>query len=143
MQALGLPAQLLDAHNKLVPTSSLDGYVFGLYFSAHWCPPCRGFTPELAKWYKNFQDKHPDRKLAIIFISSDRDESDFNEYRKEMNFHALPFSEREVKGALSTKFGVRGIPTLIFFDATGKVTTKEGRAVVSSDPNGNDYPWDN
>ena len=36
-----------------VPTSSLAGTeVVGLYFSAHWCPPCRGFTPELAKIYK-------------------------------------------------------------------------------------------
>ena len=23
-----------------------------LYFSAHWCPPCRGFTPQLVETYK-------------------------------------------------------------------------------------------
>jgi nucleoredoxin len=22
------------------------------YFSAHWCPPCRGFTPVLKKFYE-------------------------------------------------------------------------------------------
>ena len=24
--------------------------LIGLYFSAHWCPPCRAFTPELVKF---------------------------------------------------------------------------------------------
>ena len=25
--------------------------VIGLYFSAHWCPPCRAFTPKLVRAY--------------------------------------------------------------------------------------------
>ena len=31
----------------------LKDKVVGIYFSAHWCPPCRSFTPELVKSYKN------------------------------------------------------------------------------------------
>ena len=36
------------------PTSQVLGgkAVVGLYFSAHWCPPCRGFTPQLAALYE-------------------------------------------------------------------------------------------
>jgi len=136
-----LPAELLDAQGNVVPTSSILGGVVALYFSAHWCPPCRGFTPVLSQWYADFTKNNPDKKLNIVFVSSDRSEQDFKDYHKEMTFHALPYAEREKKSELSAKFGVRGIPTLIFLDSDGNVLTKDGRSLVSSDPQGKDYPW--
>ena len=33
---------------------SKDVKLVGVYFSAHWCPPCRGFTPVLANHYKTW-----------------------------------------------------------------------------------------
>lgn len=136
-----MPDQLEDAHGNLVPTASILGGVVGLYFSAHWCPPCRGFTPVLSEWYKSFTEKNPDKKFHLVFVSSDRSEHDFKEYHKEMGFHALPFSQREKKAELSSKFGVRGIPTLVLLSATGEVLTKDGRSIVASDPEGAGYPW--
>merc|ERR1712054_369716 len=78
-----------------------------LYFSAHWCPPCRGFTPKLAEWYSaNLKSKG----LEVVFISSDRDEGSFKEYFGEQPWLALPFSARGKKAALSKKYKVSGIP---------------------------------
>jgi thiol-disulfide isomerase/thioredoxin len=31
---------------------ALAGKVVGIYFSAHWCQPCRDFTPRLAAFYQ-------------------------------------------------------------------------------------------
>ena len=85
--------------------------VVGLYFSAHWCPPCRGFTPALGKFYDQIKDT---KNFEIIFVSSDRDASQFKEYYDEQAaWAALPFKDRATKNALSKKYKVRGIPTLV------------------------------
>jgi len=109
-----------------------------IYFSGHWCPPCKGFTPQLAEWYTaNLKAKG----LEIVFVSSDRDEKSFKEYFGEMPWLALPFADRDRKDALSKKFKVQGIPSVAIVDADGKILNTDGRAALSQDPKGDDFPW--
>ena len=55
-----------------------------------------------------------------MFVSSDREESAFDEYFASMgNFAAVPFTARNKKESLSSAFGVRGIPSLVLLDGSG------------------------
>jgi len=112
--------------------------VIGLYFSAHWCPPCRGFTPQLATFYK--KAKENGKHFEVIFLSSDQNEAQFNEYYGEMPWLTIDFGSPK-KEELSKKYEVRGIPTLILLDKNGKIIDKEGRGKVSGDYK--DFPFKN
>mmetsp|Transcript_22632 Transcript_22632/g.49548 ORF Transcript_22632/g.49548 Transcript_22632/m.49548 type:complete len:469 (+) Transcript_22632:243-1649(+) len=135
----------LQGKDGMIPTSSITGpgKVLGIYFSAHWCPPCRGFTPVLAGIYKKFKESHKRKDdFEILFVSSDRDETAFDEYYAEMPWLALPFKDRERKAKLSSKFKVQGIPTFVILDGeTGTLITDKGREAVAQDAECADFPW--
>ena len=64
----------------------------------------------------------PSHGLEIVFVSSDRDQDQFNQYYGKMPWLSLPFDKQSIKQSLSMRFGVRGIPALIVLDAiTGAV----------------------
>jgi len=112
----------------------------GIYFSAHWCSPCRSFTPKLAELYRSYKAKG--LKFEIIFASSDRDEAAFDSYFAEQPWLALPYAARTTKEKLSKKFKVSGIPTLVILDGkTGEMITTDGRSAVMEDPEGEAFPW--
>lgn len=134
-----LGSTLVGKSGDVATSDALKGKVTAFYFSAHWCGPCRGFTPQLAEAYVMLTSGG--KPFEIVFVSSDRDQASFDEYYGEMPWLALPFSERERKNDLSKKYGVRGIPSLVILDAEGKVITKDGRAAISGDPSGADFPW--
>lgn len=113
----------------------------GIYFSAHWCKPCRGFTPKLAKVYEKLVGSGG-KQLEILFASSDKSAAQFSEYLAEMPWKALPYSDRTRQAALAKECGVKGIPCLVFIDPkTGAVLTKKGVAAIRGDPSGSAFPW--
>tara|TARA_Y100000022_G_C13131305_1_gene320527 strand:- start:191 stop:706 length:516 start_codon:yes stop_codon:yes gene_type:complete len=131
------PGPILDAKGKEVSKDVLAGKTVGIYFSAHWCPPCRTFTPNLVK----FRDKNK-KNFEVVFVSSDRNTKAQMDYMKEtdMKWYTLPHRS-DAANALAKKFEVRGIPALIIVSEDGKTITKNGRGDVSSNPKGALKNW--
>lgn len=123
---------------QLSPDNALNGkdYVM-LYFSAHWCPPCRRFTPNLIELYKKLKSKH---NMELIFCSLDKSEDEYKEYISNMPWLCMPFEAPESK-ALAKKYKASGIPHLVVVDESGKVITMDGTSEVNEDKDGDNFPW--
>lgn len=85
--------------------------------------------PKLIEAYHKIKEK--DTAFEIIFVSSDRDESSFNEFFLEMPWLALPFGD-ERKNFLSRTFKIYGIPSLVAIGPTGKTITTDARDLVTA-----------
>ncbi|HWL53147.1 MAG TPA: thioredoxin-like domain-containing protein [Chthoniobacteraceae bacterium] len=106
--------------SKLNPTdaAALDGVkYYAFYYSAHWCPPCRAFTPELVDFYKRNKKKHP--QFEIIFVSSDQSDADMKKYMEtyHMPWLAVDFA----KSKEFQQYAGPGIPCLVVVDENGTV----------------------
>lgn len=125
------PQLLMEADGALQSTSAALAKedIVLLYFSAHWCPPCKRFTPLLIDFYKIAAQCG----VQIVFVSSDRDQASFKEYFATMPWPSLPSDAGgvEVKQNLARLFQVRGIPSLVAIDAkSGKFITGDARTGV-------------
>jgi len=94
--------------------------LIALYFSAHWCPPCRKFTPELVDYYNRVATQHPE--FEIVFVSFDKSQFAMETYMREANmpWPAIDFPKLGGKEAVR-KYAGKGIPCLVLVDATGTV----------------------
>lgn len=105
--------------------------LIAIYFSAQWCPPCRGFTPSLCEFYEKVKAIDADQ-LEIVFVSSDNEEEEFRKYFATMPFAALPYADGTTKQKLGAIYGVRGIPSLYVMDPAGKVLDATARGTVTA-----------
>jgi len=110
-----------------------DAKVIAVYFSAHWCPPCRNFTPVL----KDFHEELKDDGLVIIFASSDRTEEDMKNYFSSAHgdYYCIPFADEEgLRASLNKECQVSGIPMLCVISKEGKLIHADGRSDVTGKP---------
>ncbi len=105
---VGADGKAFEQANLLKPK-----YVL-IYFSAHWCPPCRAFTPKLVKYYN---ENGGGKEFEILFVSSDKDSTKMGEYMKEMSmpWPALRFGSSKT-AEIKKKYGGNGIPCLTVLD---------------------------
>lgn len=104
--------------NASASSISSKKYLF-IYFSAHWCPPCRAFTPKLVEFYNK---NAGNGDFELLFVSSDKDQASMDKYMTEtkMPWVGLNLKSERTK-QLGKQFGVEGIPCLVLLDEKDQV----------------------
>ncbi len=119
-------------NGQLVPPSRY----YCLYFSASWCGPCKRFTPLLADWYVTQRQKNIDPSVfEVLFVSADRNESDFAAYSADMPWKTIDFGDADI---LHQHYNISSLPTLLLVDQDGSVLSADAITLVKLD---RPFPW--
>ncbi|MBC8526352.1 MAG: redoxin domain-containing protein [Candidatus Cloacimonetes bacterium] len=113
---------LPDLKGKKTTLSKIKGLII-LDFWATWCGPCKAEIPYLQQFY----DEYKDRGLTIVGVSSETQDkikkfkNDMENKGTKISYIILVDQTREV----SSKFGIRSIPTTYFIAPNGSLISKE------------------
>jgi len=99
--------------------------IYLVYFGAHWCPPCRAFSPQLVERYRQLKEQASGR-FELVFVSNDRSRDEQAAYVKGlgMPWPVLKYSEIGNTPILENSAGP-AIPDLV-------VLTRNGEMIFSS-----------
>ncbi|MEW6245537.1 MAG: TlpA disulfide reductase family protein [Nitrospirota bacterium] len=108
----------IDGH--AVDSGSLRGKVVLVNFWATWCGPCKDEMPALQRLRRSLSD----RQFEVLAVTADQQPEAIRNFAKTFNLE-FPILVDETK-EVSAAFGVRGLPTTVVIDRTGRWV---GRAV--------------
>lgn len=103
--------------------------IVAIYFAAAWCGACAGFTPQLVDLYETVSQAG--NSFEVVLVSYADTEAGVFAHMTDsaMPWLTVPFASGKVD-ALTQRYGVQVIPTLIVLDSDGNTITGEGRAEV-------------
>jgi thioredoxin-related protein len=120
-----IKSSLIDSTGQALSAQRLSRFAnckFVLvYFSAHWCPPCRKFTPEFVEFYNKNIAQSTGSTVDAIFVSSDETAENQLNYMKEtkMPWAAVRFDTLEASPL--QQFAGNGIPCVALLNDKGEV----------------------
>lgn len=127
-----LGQKLISATGEVLSSNLNLSKPLFIYFSASWCPPCRGFTPKLVDFYTSHKKAKKD--LEVVLITLDETESAFNSYFSKMPWLSVPFNEKKIIRNLSTKYSMTTIPLLVLVNKHGDLISDECRHTIEGQP---------
>jgi nucleoredoxin len=134
------PASLADllgtvfhrADGSSVGIAAIQDKTFvAIYFSARGCPACGAFTPLLLQAYDDLEEAG--RPFEVVLVSFESSAQDMFTYMTDlgMPWLAVPFGGEKAQ-ALTLRYDVRWIPTLVVVDGQGRTVSVTGREEVAA-----------
>ncbi|KAK0406096.1 hypothetical protein QR680_018369 [Steinernema hermaphroditum] len=122
---------VLSNKTTVKASEALKGKIVALYFSAHWCAPCKMFTPKLKEFYDAL--KAAGKNFEVVFVSFDRNAKDLEKYYNELHgdWPYVEFGDEAIE-TLSMGFNVSDIPALHIIDAGGRQLVDNARPLVTA-----------
>ena len=121
-QPLDIKFQAVDGTH--VDLSKMQGKVVLVDFWATWCGPCVGEIPHMKATYDKFHAKG----FEIVGISLDQDLARLREFTRAQGM-AWPqyFDGKGWGNLISSRYGIRSIPTMWLVDKNGKLADTDAR----------------
>ena len=109
-----------------VSLDSLRGKAVVINFWATWCPPCRSEMPDLEQVYTG----HKDNDVVVLAVNVQEAPEIINRF---VHQYGLSFPVLlDTSGAISQTYGVQSLPTTIFVDKAGQISTYQMGALNKS-----------
>jgi len=128
---------LRSIDGQTVSSNSLRGEIVVLAFGASWLP----LSKTQLQGVRKFADEYSNRGVVVYWVSTESENSGSKNFASDDQLRA--FAEkyglkvtvlRDPDGAVSKKFGVDQLPSIVILDKEGNIS---GGPIGGLDPNGN------